>query len=40
MPWSTVAVVVGSWILLLALTLLYYLVWSLHRDYGDGEEED
>lgn len=35
MPVSTVIVVGGSWILLLILTLLYYFVWSKHRDWGD-----
>jgi heme/copper-type cytochrome/quinol oxidase subunit 2 len=39
MPWTTLAVVFGSWVLLLVLTLLYYLVWSLRRHYGDGEDE-
>jgi hypothetical protein len=37
MPWSTVVVVGGSWILLLLLTLLYIRVWSKHRDWGEGD---
>jgi hypothetical protein len=39
MPSSTVFVVLGSWFLLLILTLLYYFVWSLRRDWSDGGEE-
>jgi hypothetical protein len=37
MPWSTVIVVGGSWVLLLFLSLLYFLVWSKRRDWGDGD---
>jgi hypothetical protein len=39
MPTSTLIVVFGSWFLLLILTLLYYLVWSLRRDWSEGSEE-
>ena len=28
MPLSTILIVCGSWIILLALVLLYYFVWS------------
>ncbi len=38
MPWTTLAVVFGSWFLLLGLVLLYYFIWSRGRDYGDGED--
>ncbi len=37
MPWSTLAVVFGSWLVLLVLTVLYHAVWSKRRDYGDRE---
>jgi hypothetical protein len=33
LPASTIAIVFGSWALLLLLTLLYYFVWS--RREGD-----
>ena len=39
MPVSTILVVFGSWLLLLVLTLLYYFVWSHHRDWSEGEDE-
>jgi hypothetical protein len=37
MPWTTVAVVFGSWILILALTLFRFLATSRHRDENDTE---
>ena len=39
MPWTTVAIVFGSWVVLLLLTLVYYFVWSRKRDWTDGEGE-
>ncbi len=36
MPISTLLIVIGSWVLLAALTLLYYFVWS---KTDSGEEE-
>ena len=40
MPGTTLAIVFGSWIVILILTLLYYFVWSRGHDWGeeDGEE--
>jgi hypothetical protein len=37
MPWATVLVVAGSWLLLLVLTLLYLSVWSKGRDWGEED---
>ena len=37
MPWTTPAVVFGSWFLILVLTLLRYFVWSPRLD-DDGED--
>ena len=39
MPWTTVAIVFGSWVVLLLLTLVYYFVWSRKRDGIDGKGE-
>lgn len=39
MPISTVIVVLGSWFVLLILTLLYYFVWSRGRDWPEAGEE-
>ena len=38
MPWTTTAVVLGSWALLLILTLLRYR--ARRRREGDREEKD
>jgi hypothetical protein len=37
MPWTTPAVVFGSWFLILVLTLLRFFVWSPRLD-DDGED--
>jgi hypothetical protein len=37
MPWTTPAVVFGSWLLILILTLLRFFVWSPRPD-DDGED--
>lgn len=39
MPWTTLVVVFGSWVVLLLLTLLYYFVWSHKRDWQDEDGE-
>jgi heme/copper-type cytochrome/quinol oxidase subunit 2 len=38
MPWTTVLVVFGSWIVILILTLTYYFVWSLRQNRGDEQD--
>lgn len=36
MPWTTIAVVFGSWILILIVTLVYFFTFRLN----DNEPED
>lgn len=36
MPWTTLAVVIGSWFLLLILTLLHFFVWSRRGGRNEG----
>ena len=39
MPWTTVLIVFGSWVVILILTLAYYFVWSLRQSWGDEEDQ-
>ena len=39
MPWTTIAVVFGSWVLLLALTLLHFVLRGRRDGSRDGGRE-
>ena len=38
MPGTTLAVVFGSWLVILVLTLLYYFVWSRNIQWDDEDD--